>query len=449
LARSIVPPSDDRGAAGLPPDPRWSAGAVLYRSSPRRDTTLLRWIVTLAAVAFGTILVTARQTGVGALDTLWAEDGAVFLADALRGDLASTVFAPAVGYVHVVPRAMAALASALPMEAAPYVMSGGAALVLAGLAVFVFHASDAYLEHTWTRLLVAVSVILVPAGGAEVFNSAALLHFFLMYAAFWALIWVPERPTGLVVACLVVLAAALSDPLTLVLAPLVVGRVIFVRGWPQHIVTVCFAVGLTIQALVITTSETARELPASAGVAELMGWFLLYVPTTTVFGERLTGGSEGVGLLILVVGALAIWVGVLLIGWRSRHDPRFLLALTAAGTSAVLYLVPAFAAGTHAPRYATGPVLLLVVSLGSLVDVVWPSPLKSAPGTVTALVLGALALAWTTSLPLINERTDGQPWGDSLEEARASCASPGSADHVQMPINPPGWTMEVPCSELG
>jgi hypothetical protein len=406
-------------------------------------------MLVLGAVVLGTILVIARQTGVGALDTLWAEDGAVFLADALRGTLASTVFEPAVGYVHVVPRTMAALAAALPLEAAPYVMSGGAALVLAGLAVFVFHASGAYLEHTWTRLLVAVSIILVPAGGAEVFNSAALLHFFLMYAAFWALIWVPKRPAGLVVACLVVLAASLSDPLTLVLAPLVVGRLIFVRGWPQHIVTVCFAVGLTIQALVIATSEAARELPASAGVAELIAWFVLYVPTTAVFGERLTGGSQGVSSLLLVVGALAIWFGVLLIAWKSRHDPRFLLAVVAAATSVLLYLVPAFAAGTHAPRYATGPVLLLVISLLSVVDVVWPSPLRSSPGVVTVVVLGVLAVAWITSFPISNERTDGQSWSTTLDEARTSCASPRSADQVQIAINPDGWTMELPCAELG
>jgi hypothetical protein len=156
-----------------------------------------------------------------------------------------------------------------------------------------------------------------------------------------------------------------------------------------------------------------------------------------------------VSSLLLVVGALAIWFGVLLIAWKSRHDPRFLLAVVAAATSVLLYLVPAFAAGTHAPRYATGPVLLLVISLLSVVDVVWPSPLRSSPGVVTVVVLGVLAVAWITSFPISNERTDGQSWSTTLDEARTSCASPRSADQVQIAINPDGWTMELPCAELG
>jgi hypothetical protein len=172
------------------------------------------------ALLAGTAVGLARQPGSGALQTIWAEDGQVFLAQAvaLPVDRAfSTLYA---GYLHAVPRVLAELAAALPLPVADAVLSGGAALIVAALALLIYRASAGHIRSTVIRAALAGAVVLVPVGQAEVTNNAANLHWFLMFAAFWVLLWRPRHPLALATGALVVFLAGASDPLTILLAPL-------------------------------------------------------------------------------------------------------------------------------------------------------------------------------------------------------------------------------------
>ena len=58
-------------------------------------------------------------------DSVWAEDGTVFLGTAMKDGLAESILQPYAGYGHIVPRFLAALASAAPMWAIAATLSLG------------------------------------------------------------------------------------------------------------------------------------------------------------------------------------------------------------------------------------------------------------------------------------------------------------------------------------
>jgi hypothetical protein len=447
-SRDVIGSGGPERAAPASSGPEHFDLACVFRGSKPRPSSPAQRLVAAAAFVLATAAVLLRQTGTGALDTIWAEDGSIFLPRALEASPGSVLLEPAVGYVHLVPRLLADVASLFPLAAAPYVMSGGGAMVLAALSLFVFHVSGSYLTSRWVRVALAASVVLLPAGGAEAFNNTALLHFFLMYATFWALVWVPPTRAGIAVSCLVAFLAATSDPLTVVLAPVVIARVWYVRTWRQHLVTLCLAGGLLVQLAVIMTADAARELPASAAGTTVVAWFVWYVLVVAVFGERLLPEGLDPVALGLVLGAGLVWLGVLVLAWRRRWDHRVVLALLAAGVGGLLYVTPVVAAGTHTPRYAVAPVLLFTVALFAILDALPPRLESSLQGIATMAIVLAVATAWTSSYLFANQRTSGVSWSDELASAQVRCAEAEPLDEVEIPITPPGWTMVVACIEL-
>src|SRR5205085_2586136 len=112
-------PVRSRATFGLPLRGRWTATAV-----------------GLAVLAAGTLLHLERQRGVPVWNSLWAEDGQVFLSGAVRS-FRGTFFDQNGGYVHVVPRLIAGIVAALPVHEAAAGMAVGAAAAVALVAGFV------------------------------------------------------------------------------------------------------------------------------------------------------------------------------------------------------------------------------------------------------------------------------------------------------------------------
>ena len=104
---------------------------------------------------------------------MWAEDGAVFLADAYRSNLLTGAFTPYNGYALLQPRVLAELISWAPLTWQGQLMSVIAALCQALVALLAFHVVRA---HARTRIppvfLVALVVAAVPVG-VEVIDNLA------------------------------------------------------------------------------------------------------------------------------------------------------------------------------------------------------------------------------------------------------------------------------------
>jgi hypothetical protein len=219
----------------------------------------------LVGLAGAAILHLARQRGVPPWNSLWAEDGSVFLSGALR-DFPGTFLAENGGYIHVVPRVIAGIAAALPVEAAAAVMAAGASVIVALISGFVYFASAEVLRSRAARLALAASVLFLPVPGSDLLANATNLHFYLLFACFWALFWQAESSAALGSRSAVALAASLSDPLSALLLPLAVVAPLARRSVRALAVSGVFVAGLAVQLLITWGGERPGRNWASGRV---------------------------------------------------------------------------------------------------------------------------------------------------------------------------------------
>jgi hypothetical protein len=427
-------------------------GAVFRPDQPAERGGRVRVLAIGGALLVGgTALSLLRQPGPGALDTVWAEDGTIFLADALRYSTAEALGTSYAGYYHLVPRLLAEVATLVPLSWAAAALAVSAALVTTLLAVAVYAASRAYLPSRLLRVLVAAPVVVLPLGQEELANSIANLHWPALYAVFWMLLWDPPGRWPRAAAGLVAFLTAASDLLALVFVPLALARVVAVRGWRGRLVPCALAAGLVLQVLAKVLAESPRALspnpdPVWAGAA-----YALRVVPLAVVGERWLGADVSarpaylalVALAWLVVGA----AGVLAL--RRVTRPARLLAALAAVHSVVLYVLSTMLSGLVVPRYAAAPALLLLVALAALVVPRADRPRTGrSAATVPATALAVLvAVVCVVNFRVPNPRAEGPGWTETVREGGRACAASAAAE-TDLPVTPAEWRARVPCPLL-
>jgi hypothetical protein len=403
----------------------------------RREAALVAaGVVALTAVAL------ARQTGVAATDTLWAEDGAFFLADAVDDSFASTLLRPLGGYAHVAPRLLGEVASWFPARWAAVVLSGGAALGVALVGAVAYVASARFLRTRTARVAVAAAPVLLPVASYEVLNAAANLHFVLLYGAFWALLWRPSTWAGRAVAAALLLVTTTSDPQSLLLLPLA----LLLLRTRDHVPAAAYGIGLAVQAAVVLTTD--RGFGERAPVEQLARLYPLRVVSAIGGGRVVDPLWRTLGDVLTVVAAAAL---VALVVVAMQRAGRARLLVLAAGVMSVAYWVGPLAVrwsdrmrptddavGLHGSRYGMVPALLVVVIVVVLVEHV-------GRREVTVAALGGLLLLAAVGFRSDNGRSDGPSWHTGVASAIATCRG-----EAEIPISPPpGWSARLPCDQLG
>ena len=391
-------------------------------------------------------------SGSGITSRVWAEDGTVFLSTAYRTPLFSALVTPYAGYLQVVPRSIAAFTTVFPLRDAAWMLAASAAAARAAIALFVFRASSGHLRSTWVRAMLAASVVLLPVGGLEVLDNIANLHWFFTFAAFWAVLWRPSRWSECVLAAVVMVLAVGSDPLTALLLPLVVLRVICVRSWRDQLVTMCFAVAGAAQTwAVLSGRRPAHETFSVPTVARLFGVRILvgslagYWHTVALWHHLhyIAVGFGAVGVLALITPAirvggsrrwLAIWAGVgsALAFFACFAEPAVVPHLT-------LDVVGSLT------RYDVLPSLLMLTAIAAGLDALqWPANL-AVRTVVGAVFLWALPVDLVGSAQLWAHLESTVPsWPTAITNARFDCQ--GDAGDVWVSEMPQGWRVRLPCS---
>ena len=98
----------------------------LFPASPPGPGKLAGWEkggLIAALLALAIVVQLARLGWTGSLDSLWAEDGSIFLQDALTQNFPQTLWSEYAGYLVLVPRLIGEAAAALPIAEAPAVVS--------------------------------------------------------------------------------------------------------------------------------------------------------------------------------------------------------------------------------------------------------------------------------------------------------------------------------------
>lgn len=448
-------------------------------------------------VVAGAGLSLLRQSGAGALNTVYAEDGSVFLASAFSQSTVDSLTTPYAGYLHTAPRILAELISVFPLQSAASLTAIAAALTTGVLALLVYTASGDHLSSPVARLLVASVVVLVPVGQEELPNSIANLHWPALFALFWLLLWQPSSRALRAVAITAVALIALSDILVLVFVPLA-AWIWWRRRSPQPI---ALAAGLALQAMFVLFGSSERALNPEP-VMWAPWWVIRAVPTG-LLGQRFFGADVSARWLAfaamawLLLAAAVIYAlrpvlraaaspssaaagagsarrTVLGIGFTPPRDWRFAAVLGA--HCLAVYALPVMLSGQATPRYAAAPAMFLVAALAVLLlpgpaDVeplgwlggadpdrepaatdqdrkaTWTDVAQWARGLpVAGVALVALcAIVWAVNFRVPNERANGPMWNDELRQARSGCAV---GNQAQVDLAPVGWTMSVPCAEV-
>jgi len=421
-----------------------------------------------------------------ARDTLWAEDGRVFVQQRVADGPFSTWFVPYDGYLHLVPRLLADAAwSWSPVDHLATVVTALACLVAGLVAAGVWVCSRGLVASRVVRLALAAVTVLVPLAPLEVSGNLANVHWYLLWLTPFLLLHRARSTTSTVVASLGALLIGLTEIQAVVLVPFVVAAFV-VRPRSAHprrdlAPVVVLVAALVVQLLVAAlTARADAPGPASTIPQVVLGYLTsvvlgTWVPSAVRLGGLLDRGGWAVALIATAPFVLAAVVVVRavrhsvpgtarLVGRVApAHDPvavdRLALAAVAGLASVAVWSVdvvvnhgpdtrfwfddPGRVAELGLTRYAVVPSLFLLVVLLCAVDAAWRSPSRrSRAAAVLGLVLVvALVAVWFDGSG--SSRGAGPGWQGSLDRAEEACDDGAAvADVAGAPV---GWGVLLPC----
>jgi hypothetical protein len=419
--------------------------ALVFRDD---DAAKLTWWAIVGLMTLGVVGGLLRTGFSTTLDSAWAEDGRDFLATSLRDGGIPSLLEPYAGYAHLLPRLLSGMASAGPLAAASVVMAAEAVVVVALLALVVFRASAGHVRHTGVRLFLAAFVAVQPVA-SEVLVSLANLQWYLLFAAFVVLLWSRQSTSATVLGAVVCFLTAASSPFGALLLPFALVRGLVLRTARSWVSPVALASGVVVQGWVMLHAPE-RGFDPMTSPFRLAAWYLGHVLAPVFFGERLTGHDLTVRSLVMGVVALGICV---LLFWMASRNARaeMLPVLVCIGIfSALFYLGPTVVGGISAPRYGVPAALALAFGICVMVAQILrhrlePASVRSARLRVLAGIGVMTLVCWAVALPA--GRPPGPSWNASVLSEEPACAG-RSAESVVVPISPPGWSAQVPCTKI-
>lgn len=407
--------------------------------------------VVVAVVAVAALLVRAPFAVTG----LWAEDGHVFLHDAIDHGIVPSILRSYEGYFHLVPRVIGAAAAVLPLPDAAVTTWVLTALVTGWCVASVDAASAGWLTTGVLRVVAALAVVALPALRVESLANAANLQFPLLFAALIVLL--DRQPTRRRTAngALIVTAAALSSALSVILVPVLALR--WLRWSRRRLdpLTVIAAVAIGVQLIGMAEAGGNRNLARGVGLPSAVRRF------GGALVDNFTMNSAGHGARLAgMVLAGAVVVGVIwAVAHRLERPIAPSVALVVLGVPAlgfVLFVVAALDNGAQ-PRYAVFPALCITWSVMVATDLVITRGMGIGPSSpwrprIIGAVLATLALGWVGGWAPDAYRRTGPTWTSALAAASTACASNGWSS-VDVPIRPvvarpDNWYVRLPCGRV-
>jgi hypothetical protein len=404
------------------------AGALLVCFAARRraeedargsDRVSRPIVAAIGLVMTGLLVMTLRKPDAVLHPQLWAEDGAVFLRDALLLG-PDAILTPYAGYLHVLPRLVAAGAPHLSALHAPWLFTAGAivpVLLVGGL------LASRRLPLTAAERLGCMLLVALPPMPGEVLLNLTNSQWILGFVLVLLLMAKPAvRASGFITDAGLITLSGLTGPASLVFAPLFVGRAIWEPSKGTRVSAFFAVVTAATQGMVLLTSgrlSIGEAAPVDVVMARL--------------GARLAAlagfaPSEDAGFLItsILLGIVVLFLVLLVL-------ERVWPAAIALAAGMVLFATVLLGArgvdgglAVGGERYFSLPIALVLWS-GLLA---W-RPYRWLPLLVVAVVLWLSAPAFC--VPALR---------DLRWPTAAACLDGQKACHV--PINPEGWAIDLP-----
>jgi hypothetical protein len=413
-----------------------------------------------ALFALAIVVQLARLGWTASLNSLWAEDGSIFVQGAFTQSLPHALGAEYSGYLVLVPRLAGEAASAFPLDAAPAVVSIFSAALVALSGFVVWEASAGHLTNPYLRGTLALLTVLTPVGGLETIDSASNDSWYMLVGVFWLLLWRPRSLRGAILAGLFIAVAALSNPGIWFFLPLAALRAVAIRdSRDATIVGAYFASGL-VQIVALATSSYEAVEPV--WTSDIWTVLLQRVADGMVFGLRLGGEAWSLLGWPFLIALTACLLAGLAIGFVRSDARRRTFAVLATPIALLMFVVsvyqravgtpmlwPADGWGGQAGRYSIVPVMLLISVAFVFID--RPARPRREWGRgdfAVAATVALLLVSIAVSLPSRDLAARGTPpWDAAVDAAAAECAAnPGGTPTLA--ISPPGFGVSLPCSAV-
>ncbi|PZF64450.1 hypothetical protein DEI81_05740 [Curtobacterium sp. MCBD17_013] len=437
-----------------------------------RNRTVHPVVVAIGAVALwavGTLVAWFRLTP-ESRGTLWAEDGRFFLQDLFTHGTVGSLLVPYQGYLHVVPRAVIALAEhvASPGRFAE-VDTALCCAVAAAAGAGVFVLSGAVVRSWVARVLLGLVPVLLPLAPIEISGNAANIHSYLLFLAPWVFGVVVRSWWHSGVLAVVAVLIGLSEIQSIAFLPVLLVGIRSRRKWP---VVAGAVIGTGAQVLTtLSNARTASEhVPVS--VADMVVGYLLEVVGGAATWNIADVGTEAAihGFVVLVVPALLVLallvLGVVLGGWWQRGAIVVLLygsLLVWAGsvylnantvyeyaeyTTAQLRTVWTIRYGAPSSMFLLAAVLVAADVLAARAVAARRRVLRVGLLAVAGVVAAAVAVAFALNAPVDGQKREAGPlWSDQVTAWTAEC-DVRPAQPARLLEAPTGWVAAVPCTWL-
>lgn len=411
-------------------------------------------VVLISFLALAIALQMLRIGPSSAFNSLWAEDGPVFLERAMAHSFLGALTTPWSEYLVVTQSLIGEVGALVPLRDAPAAMNLVAAFVAALSGLAIWFASAAHIRSPYLRALLVALAVLVPVGSVETVASATNVSWYMTVAVFWLLLWRPATTLAAALSAGLILLTGFSTPATFFFVPIVILRAVAIRDRRDALIVGTFALATVAQALTVLSSP---HISSNVWTGGIITTYLQRVVSGSVFGLELSGSlwtHWGWPFLIAITAAVTVCLIVLAL----RATANRLLATIAIATSVVMFLVssyqrglggmawPVGVYGSIGARYTVVPTLLLIGAALALIDA--RSRLSRGRPVMEMAAIAVLLVSLVTSFDVgAGEARGGAPWDDSLKAAAGSC----EVRHLQeIPVYtaPAGWTMNIACDRL-
>ena len=332
-----------------------------------------------ALLVLAVVLQLARLGWSSSLNSLWAEDGPIYMQEALLNGTWDAIGATYATYLVVVPRLIAEVASLAPLQDVPAAVSILSAAVVGLSGLVVWHASAAHLRNPYLRGILAVLTVLTPVAGLESIDSAAYVPWYMLFASFWILLWRPATWRGTLAGAAFILLTGLSTPGLWFFAPLALLRGLAVRDRTDFAILGAYAAGALAQVPVLLGTDETAVTPV--WTSDIWTVFLQRIVDGAPLGLRLGGNAwVHLGWPLLIALLLAGAVGFA-VGFRRAGAGARWIAAVALPTALVMFVVSLYQRAVGTPmlwpegfyqgagsRYAIVPALLVVSAALVLID---------------------------------------------------------------------------------
>jgi hypothetical protein len=416
-----------------------TAPSDLFRDLSKRDGLAMKWLVLSFAVA--SVAIFSRSPRLLTHAQFYAEDGALFFAQAYNFGWVHSLGMLDTAYLTVPQRIAAGAALLVPFRSAPLVMTLVGLLVQALPVPLLLSSRLRRWAPLPVRMAFAAAYVGIPnAREVHVVCTNIQWHLYLVLA----LLVFAEPPEGIAGKIFDVLAVSLivlTGPCGIVMLPLAaIFWYVRRQRWTPVLIGILTA-GSMLQLFMILRHYSERE---QGPLGATMGLFVRLLGGNGFIGALL--GSHRFGLkLPLPISACMLLIGITLCVYCAK-------SLRAEVRLFIVYCFLIYAAGMRSPMMGfsdipSWPVLLEIPSqrylffpsLAFLFSILWCAAFARQP--VVRMTAMALTLVLCVGICLDWRIPPEQVVDASRQITAFEAAKPG--EHVVIPIYPPGWHMTL------